>query len=78
VAVSKLIVSLNQPMSLPKYKAHVIATVTYAPGSTDYDAAPTECTCGWSGTAGEYSRHRLESGARKAQYPLTRVFANKP
>jgi len=47
-----------------KKGTHLIASVKYTPGDKAYDEAPLVCTCGWSGRAGDFSKHRAEAGLK--------------
>ncbi len=48
------------PKEKPVRTGHRIADVHWPPGvkPEEYDACPLECTCGWSGTVGEWPEHR--------------------
>jgi hypothetical protein len=39
---------------------HVIKNIYYVKGGDPF-VAPTECECGWEGTAAEFREHRLEA-----------------
>ena len=58
----------------PSKKPHIIASVRYTPGDKDYDEAPLECVCGWSGRAGDFAAHRAEAGLKpKGTYWMKRA-----
>jgi hypothetical protein len=53
---------------------HVIDSIDYGSCGKAYDEAPTVCTCGWSGRAGDFAAHRAEAGLKpKGTYWLKRA-----